>query len=112
MAKHGVPDDIVLGWTAGAVASKAVRQDLTKYATTPVDKAEMVAATQALARFERPALVVWGTEDKVMPPEHGRRIATLLPQGRLIEVDDAYVLLPEDQPALLANELRQFLAST
>ena len=112
MVKYGVPDDIVVRWTAGAVASKAVRQDLKKYANTRFDTAEMVAATGALARFERPALVVWGTEDNVMPLEHGRRIATLLPQGRLIQVDDAYVLLSEDQPEVVANHLRQFFTST
>ena len=47
-----------------------------------------------------------------MPLEHGRRIATLLPQGRLIQVDDAYVLLSEDQPEVVANHLRQFFTST
>lgn len=112
MAKHGVPDDVVRGWTAGAIASRAVRRDLRKYASTRFDKAEMVTATKALARFDRPALVVWGSEDKVMPPEHGRRITELLPKGRLVEVEDAYVLLPEDQPALVAEHLREFLAST
>lgn len=112
MTKRGVPDDVVHGWTAGGLASKAVRRDLKKYATIRFNKAEMVTATEALARFDRPALVLWGSEDKVMPPEHGRRIAGLLPRGRLVEVDDAYVLLAKDQPALVADNIREFLAAT
>lgn len=88
-----------------------MRRDLKTYASTRFDKAEMVAATEALARFDGPALVLWGSEDKVMPPGHGRRIAELLPNGRLVEVDDAYVLLSEDQPALVARHLRDFLST-
>jgi len=43
-----------------------------------------------------------------MPPEHGRRLAELLPQGRLVEVDDSYTLIPVDQPARLAQIIREF----
>jgi pimeloyl-ACP methyl ester carboxylesterase len=43
-----------------------------------------------------------------MLPEHGRRLAELLPQGRLIEVDDSYTLIPLDQPARLAQTIREF----
>ena len=35
--------------------------------------------------------------------EHGSRLAGLLPQGRLAEVDDSYTLIPLDQPARLAR---------
>jgi len=43
-----------------------------------------------------------------MPPEHGRRLAKLLPQGRLVEVDDSYTLIPLDQPTVLARAIREF----
>jgi pimeloyl-ACP methyl ester carboxylesterase len=47
-----------------------------------------------------------------MPPEHGRRLAELFPNSRLVEIADSYTLIPEDQPALLASHLRQFIAET
>jgi pimeloyl-ACP methyl ester carboxylesterase len=43
--------------------------------------------------FDRPALVVWASGDRVMPPERGRRLAELLPQGELVEVED----IPDDE---------------
>lgn len=43
-----------------------------------------------------------------MPPEHGRRLAELLPQGQLVEIPDSYTLLPQDQPARLAHVIRDF----
>jgi pimeloyl-ACP methyl ester carboxylesterase len=44
-----------------------------------------------------------------MPPEHGRRLAALLPDARLLEIPDSYTLIPEDQPDLLARAIRQFV---
>ena len=41
-----------------------------------------------------------------MPPEHGRRLAELLPNGRLVEVEDSYTLIPLDQPEKLAQAIR------
>jgi pimeloyl-ACP methyl ester carboxylesterase len=38
-----------------------------------------------------------------MPPEHGRRLAGLLQQAQLIEIDDSYALIPLDQPARAAQ---------
>jgi len=66
----------------------------------------MMHAADGLSRFDRPALVVWASEDRVMPPEHGRRLAGLLPQGRLVEIPDSYTLIPLDQPARLAEAMR------
>ena len=45
-----------------------------------------------------------------MPIEHGRRLAELLPQGRLVEITDSYTLISEDQPAKLTAHLGEFLA--
>jgi pimeloyl-ACP methyl ester carboxylesterase len=67
----------------------------------------MLEAAECLPTFDRPALVVWAQKDRVMPPEHGRRLAELLLQGRLVEVSDSYTLLPLDQPASLAQAIRE-----
>ena len=44
-----------------------------------------------------------------MPPEHGRRLAELLPRARLVEIPDSYTLIPADQPTELARLLREFV---
>jgi pimeloyl-ACP methyl ester carboxylesterase len=44
----------------------------------------------------------------VMPPEHGRRLAELLPNARLVDVTDSYTLIPLDQPTELARHIREF----
>jgi hypothetical protein len=49
-------------------------------------------------------------EHRLMPPEHGRRVAELLPQGHLVQIADSYTLAPEDQPATLTSRIREFFA--
>jgi len=44
-----------------------------------------------------------------MPPEHGRRLAEVLPKGRLVEIADRYTLIPIDQPAPLARVIGDFV---
>jgi pimeloyl-ACP methyl ester carboxylesterase len=68
----------------------------------------LLEAAERLPAYDRPALVVWAAGDRVMPPDHGRRLAELLPQGRLVEIDDTYTLIPLDQPTRLAQAIRSF----
>jgi pimeloyl-ACP methyl ester carboxylesterase len=64
------------------------------------------------ATEEAPALVVWASEDRVMPLEHGRRLAELLPSSTLVEIPDSYTLIPLDQPIQLAHAIRTFTHKT
>lgn len=75
------------------------------------ERSLLVEAAECLRTFDKPALVVWASEDRVMPPEHGHRLAELLPQGRLVEVSDSYTLIPLDRPDALAAAIREFTSS-
>ena len=70
---------------------------------------DLLAATEALPSFDRPVLVAWASEDRIMPVEHGRRLAETFPNSRLVEIADSYTLVPEDQPAILAAHIRDFV---
>ncbi|GHB78298.1 oxidoreductase [Streptomyces xanthochromogenes] len=109
MTKRPVPPEIMDTWLRPLISSAAVRRDLRKYLLSTPPKAELLAWSEALRTFDRPALVVWAAEDRVMPPAHGRRLAELLPRAEFVEIPDSYTLIPEDQPALLTNHLRNFL---
>lgn len=109
MTKRPVPHEVMDAWFRPLWSSREIRRDLRTYVLGVPPKAELLRWAEALRAFDRPALVVWAAEDKVMPPEHGRRLADLLPQGRLVEVADSYTLIPEDQPVVLAAHIRAFL---
>ncbi len=108
MAKYPISASLSDDWLQPLLTQRAIRHDLERYLRA-TDPQEMLAAATSLPSFNRPALVVWATEDPLMPLEHGRRLATLLPQGRLVEIADSYTLIPHDQPHALATALRQFM---
>ena len=110
MAKRPVPQRIFDKWVAAGLADKAVRRDLVKYCRTRFDGGDLIRATGRLTEFDRPALVLW-SDNPVMPADHGRRLAELLPKGRLQIIDDAYVLVMLDQPERTAQAIGEFLAA-
>jgi len=111
LSKRPVPREVMDRWFGPALTQQAIRRDLRKYVTSAAQgRRDLLAAAEALRGFERPALVAWASEDRMMPREHGRRLAELLPQGTLVEIEDSYTLIPEDQPAALAAHIRELLA--
>lgn len=109
LTKRPVPDEIVEGWLRPLRTDKAIREDFRRY-TLGVRGTELLEAVDGLRTFEKPALVVWAAEDLMMPGEHGRRLAGVLPRGRLVEIEDSRTLISEDQPERLATVLREFIA--
>lgn len=110
MSKRGVPDALMREWLE-PLGRAEIQGDLRKYVgDVGRGKREMAAATAALGRFERPVLVVWDSEGKMMPNDHGRKLAEDFPNARLVEIEDSYTLIPIDQPDLLAAAIREFLA--
>ncbi|WP_424186375.1 alpha/beta fold hydrolase [Actinokineospora sp. G85] len=106
----GVPDPVLDAWFAPATASKDIRRDVAKFAAGTPKASVLLEWSARLADFDRPALVVWAPDDLMMPPDHGRRLAELLPRGRLVEIPGSSTLIPEDQPDELARVLKDFLA--
>lgn len=109
LTKRPVPQEIADGWLRPLLTDKAIRADFKRY-NAGVRKTELLEAAEGLRKFDRPALVVWAAEDRMMPREHGRRLAELLPQGRLLEIEDSCTLIAEDQPEALSTALRTFVA--
>jgi pimeloyl-ACP methyl ester carboxylesterase len=107
LTKRG--DAATARWMRPVMKQAEIRRDAVRMLrSVAADPRLLLAAAESLPGFTRPALVVWAGGDRVMPPEHGRRLAGLLPLGRLAEVEDSYTLIPLDQPARLAQLIREF----
>ena len=112
LTKRG--DAAAARWIRPVLTDRGIRRDTVRVlracrAAAGADPGLLLAAADRLPDFKHPALVVWASEDRVMPPEHGARLAALLPESRLVEVADSYTLIPLDQPARLAEIIREFV---
>ncbi len=113
LSRRPVPREVMDRWFGPAIAQRAVRRDVAKYVRSSAQgRRDLLAAADALRAFEGPALIAWASENRMMPREHGRRLAELLPHGRLVEIPDSYTLITEDQPAQLVACMREFLRDT
>lgn len=110
MSKKGIPEEMMRHWME-PLARREIRRDLRKYAAdaVPNGRRTLRAAQQRLRTFERPVLVVWDAEGKMMPGEEGRRLAESFPDSRFVELSDCYTLIPLDQPLELARLIRDFV---
>jgi pimeloyl-ACP methyl ester carboxylesterase len=109
MSKKGIPEEMMRHWME-PLARSEIRRDLRKYAgdAVPNGQRTLRAAQEKLATFERPVLVVWDSEGKMMPNEEGRRLADSFPNSRYVELPDCYTLIALDQPLELARLIREF----
>ena len=112
MSKRPVPTAVMDTWFHPATTNKSIRRDLAKYVTSVPARQVLLEWAACGATFEKPVLVVWAREDRMMPSDHGRRLAQLYPDAQLVEIDDSYTLIPEDQPAQLGTAMRDFLSRT
>jgi pimeloyl-ACP methyl ester carboxylesterase len=112
MSKRPVPDQVYDAWFRPATVDRDVRRDAAKYAVSAPPKRDLLDLAAKSAEFTGPVLIVWATEDRMMPRDHGRRLAELFPDSRLVEIDDSYTLLAEDQPEKLTAAIGAFLTAT
>ena len=100
LSRTGV-DELAREWVRRPLGSAAIRRDLRKL-TRALDRRHTLDAAARLPGFDKPALVAWAPGDPLFPEEHGRRLATLLPQGRfeLVPGDRTFSMI--DHPAELA----------
>lgn len=66
--------------------------------------------TRFLGRISNPTLVVWGTEDRLLPASQAPLFVEALPDARLILVEDAGHFVMQEKPGTLAR-VGDFLAA-
>ena len=64
----------------------------------------------ALAKLSMPVLVLCGKHDMVTPPELSEELAALIPGAQLAWIEGAGHMVPMEQPAALADYLKNFIA--
>lgn len=129
-----IPPDILMD-VASATTYRKASDSLSRLAFSPAASASLIGAvllrmagtrqsvlhgdllacsefdiTQQLTRIPHPALVVCGADDLLTPVRLSQFMADGLPQGRLMLIPQAGHMLILEQPQILAQGLRKFIA--
>jgi pimeloyl-ACP methyl ester carboxylesterase len=90
------------------LSSGRIRRDLRRF-LSGFDPAETLDAAAKLTAWDRPALIAWSENDRFFPPEHGERLAKLIPGARFELIEGARTFSPEDRPERLAELIGAFV---
>jgi len=90
----------------GAFATSAdARRDAVRV-TASLDPALTLRAAPAIEAFDKPVALAWGTEDKLFPLDHARRLQKAFLHAELIEIPDSSTFVMLDAPQRLAAAIR------
>lgn len=72
---------------------------------------DLSARMKEVEKLNIPTLIMWGAEDAFQPIGYGARLAAAMPRARFEKVDGAGHFLPEDDPAIVARLINDFVRS-
>jgi pimeloyl-ACP methyl ester carboxylesterase len=90
----------------GAFATSAAARRDAVAVTASLDPALTLRATPAIEAFGPPVTLAWGTQDKLFPLDHARRLRDAFPNATLIEIPDCSAFVMLDAPGVLADAIR------
>ncbi|HZR96355.1 MAG TPA: haloalkane dehalogenase [Gaiellaceae bacterium] len=114
---QGLPDDVRAAYDAPFPTPESKAGALAFPELVPTDPdhpntAPMNRVRDALRSWQKPARVIWGAEDRVLPPAIAEAIARLIPgAGDPVLIEGASHFLQEDRPDEVAAAILELLAA-
>lgn len=110
-AKRPVDPDLTDSWLRPVLQDGGVRRDAGNL-MAGANKQQTLDAARALESFESPTLLAWASEDTFFTLSYAQRLADAMPDARIVEIPDAKTFVPLDQPAKVADAIRDFVRET
>ncbi|ORV50487.1 hydrolase [Mycobacterium europaeum] len=111
VTRHGIPAERQPAIFGGFMTSSAVRREAVRF-SADLNPRYTLAATGAIAEWNKPALMAWGSQDKMFPLTHAQRLAEAFPNGQLRTIEDSSTYVMLDQPDELATTVTDFVRNS
>jgi pimeloyl-ACP methyl ester carboxylesterase len=108
LTKRRIDKALLTDWVRPVQTDRGVRRDARKFLLGSNPDVTLAAA-ERLTRFERPALIAWGADDRIFRFSYAERLAAVLPDARVVRIEDARAFVSLDQPARLAEAIQAFV---
>jgi len=107
-SRKGIPNDLVASWMRPATEDGEIMQDLKKV-TAGMNKRYTLDAAAKLRNTNLPLRLFWAPGDKFFPLKYAERLASEVPNAKIVQIPDAKTFVPLDQPQRLADEVAAFV---
>ena len=108
VAASGLDDERAESFYGPAARDRQVAGDLVA-AMAGFRPQLLIDAAEAIPRFDRPVLLIWGDACDFFPMAHARRLASDFPRATLVSVPGAKTWVPVDSPAMVAGAIAEFV---
>jgi pimeloyl-ACP methyl ester carboxylesterase len=93
----------------GPLRDRGIRRDVARFLRAVRSRYTQRAA-EKLPALRIPALLVWADGAPYFPNKHAERLAELIPDARIVYIEDSLAFVSEDQPERTADAIAAFLA--
>jgi pimeloyl-ACP methyl ester carboxylesterase len=101
--------ELIASWMEPSKRNRDVFRDARKV-TIGMNKRYTLEAAEKLRGSDLPLLLTWAPGDKFFPFKYAQRLASEVPNARIVEIPDSKTFVPFDQPQRLADEIAAFTA--
>jgi pimeloyl-ACP methyl ester carboxylesterase len=108
VAASGLDDERAESFYGPAARDRQVAGDLVA-AMAGFRPQLLIDAAEAIPRFDRPVLLIWGDACDFFPMAHARRLASDFPRATMVSVPGAKTWVPVDSPATMAGAIAEFV---
>jgi pimeloyl-ACP methyl ester carboxylesterase len=103
--------EVVHSWVRPYLSNPGVRRDVIRFLKSISNRYTLEAA-ERLRDFDRPVLIAWAPEDRFFKFSYAEKLASAIPDARLVRIENSRTFVSEDQPERLAEEIASFVAET
>jgi pimeloyl-ACP methyl ester carboxylesterase len=107
-AKKPIPPQLIASWMEPGFSDADIRRDVKKV-TTGMNKRYTLEAAEKLRDSDLPILLTWAPGDRFFPLKYAERLASEVPNARIVQIPDSRTFVPVDQPQRLADEIAAFI---
>jgi pimeloyl-ACP methyl ester carboxylesterase len=107
-SRRGIPDDLVAAWMRPATEDGEIMRDLKKV-TAGMNKRYTLDAAAKLRNTDLPLRLLWAPGDRFFPLKYAERLASEVPNAKIVQIPDARTFVPLDQPQRVADEIAGFV---
>jgi pimeloyl-ACP methyl ester carboxylesterase len=108
LTKTRLDGELLAHWVRPVISDGAIRRDLAKF-IRGIGREQTQLAAEKLADFRGPALFPWGREDRFFKLADAERLAQVIPDARVVPIDDAKTFVSLDQPERVAELIGEFV---
>ncbi len=105
---RGIDDERAEAFLGPAVRDRRVADDFVA-AMGSFHPQPLIDAAEAIPRFDRPVLLIWGDSCDFFPISQAQRLASEFPQATLIPVPGAKTWVPIDNPRAVTDGIVKFV---